>query len=89
MINTNEQRRVDVRLSQEELTFLMRALGFPSLPGFTPSAIFTEEQGSAAARGLIARAFIDIREEKMIIDERLAAVIATGGNRYPSHAAHN
>lgn len=70
--------RIDIRLSQDELTFLLRTLGIPQIPGFTPPQAFSEEAAGIVARSLLARGFIQIGPEGVLVDQGVAAAAAGG-----------
>jgi len=70
--------RIDIRLSQDELTFLLRALGVPQIPGFTPPQAFSEEAAGVVARTLLARGFIQIGPDGVLVDQGVAAAAAGG-----------
>jgi hypothetical protein len=68
-----------VDFSTEELAFLLMSLGIPRLPGIHPSVALDEKMASVVGRSLLARGFAAISGEGVyLIDERLAAVVATG-----------
>ncbi|MCS6835546.1 MAG: hypothetical protein NZ750_05965 [Anaerolineae bacterium] len=70
--------RIDIRLSQDELAFLLRALGIAQIPGFTPSKTISEEAAGIVARTLLARGFIQLGEDGVLVDQGVAAAVGGG-----------
>lgn len=78
MVN-NVQQSLEVRLSNDELTFLLKLLGFGGVPGFSAAGDFPADDADAAMKSLIARGYAEPGEESpVIVDERVAALIGSG-----------
>jgi len=66
-------------LSQDEVAFLLHALGVESIPSFTPPSDFDASAASAASRSLRARGVAATAADgKYQINEGVAAIVAVG-----------
>lgn len=75
----NVQQVLQARLSNDELTFVLRALGIGGVPGFSALGNFPEDDADAALKSLIARGFAEPgTETPFVIDERVAALVGSG-----------
>ena len=76
---TQETLRLDLRISEDELIFLLRALGIGALPGYKPSDSFDDPRAQAAFNSLVARQFIQQSGDAIQIDQTVAALVGGGG----------
>lgn len=76
---TQETLRFDLRISEDELIFLLRALNIGALPGYKPDTSFDEARAKAALTTLISRQFARENDDILEIDERIAALVGGGG----------
>ncbi|MEQ8672806.1 MAG: hypothetical protein RLP44_10330 [Aggregatilineales bacterium] len=75
---TQETLRLDLRISEDELSFLLRALGIGALPGYKPSDSFDETRAQAALNSLLARQFVQQTDDYLEIDQTIAALVGGG-----------
>lgn len=77
--NARLKPAVAVKLSRDELAFLLRLMGLPRLPGFTIPADADDSALAAAARSLRARGIGSLDDDGQYrVDSSLAAIVAAG-----------
>ncbi|RMG73668.1 MAG: hypothetical protein D6711_10490 [Chloroflexi bacterium] len=75
----NVQQALEIRLSNDELTFLLRVLGVGGIPGFSAAGQFSDDEAEAAFQSLIARGYVEPGEDApVVVDERVAALVGSG-----------